>query len=350
MAAWGRQVFSKIINKKPTIHTRILSIDGGGVRGIVPAITLAYLEKKLQQLSDNKEARLADYFDLFAGTSTGGLIVAGLLTPDKNNRPKYSAAQIIDLYLENSKAIFQSSFIHGIKSASGLLDVKYSDKGMISVYQKYFADAELKQLLKPCLIPVYDLTIGKNYFFRQRTAKADGAHNYYIKDVLRAATAALTYFPPAEIKNVNNTQEHCFIDGGIFAINPALSAYTEFRYLNQKLFSKNTLILSLGTGKQTTLLDCKKIEHWGAVEWRDPASDLISTALATQSNNELTAVYYDNDNHLRINPVTDNHNGTLDDSDSVYLDFLCELGRQSIADNQAELDSFAKRLVDCGVH
>ncbi|SMM98824.1 Patatin-like protein [uncultured Candidatus Thioglobus sp.] len=315
----------------------------------MPAITLTYLEEKLQQLSGNTDARLADYFDLFAGTSTGGLIVASLLTPDKEGRPKYSAAEVVDLYLENSEAIFQSSFMHDIKSASGLLDVKYNAKGMISVYQQYFADTELKQLLKPCLIPVYDLTVGKNYFFRQRTAKANEAHNYYIKDALHAATAALTYFPPAKIKNVNNTQEHCFIDGGIFAINPALSAYTEFRYLNRKLFSKNTLILSLGTSKQTTLLDCEKIEHWGAVEWRDPASNLIATALATQSNNELIAVYYDNDNLLRINPVTDNQNGTLDNSDSVYLDFLCELGRQSIADNQVALDSFAKKLVESGV-
>jgi len=51
---------------------RILSIDGGGVRGIVPAVVLAYLEKKLQQLSGNSDARIADYFDLFAGNSTGG--------------------------------------------------------------------------------------------------------------------------------------------------------------------------------------------------------------------------------------------------------------------------------------
>ncbi|SMM99410.1 Patatin-like protein [uncultured Candidatus Thioglobus sp.] len=350
VVVWGQQVFSKIINKKPIIHTRILSIDGGGVRGIVPAITLTYLEEKLQQLSGNTGARLADYFDLLAGTSTGGLIVASLLTPDKNNRPKYSAAEIVDLYLKNAEAIFQSSFIQGIKSASGLLDVKYNTAGVNSVYQQYFADTELKQLLKPCLIPVYDLATGKNYFFRQRAAKAGYKHNYYVKDMLRAATAALTYFPPAKINNINNTRECCFIDGGIFAINPALSAYAEFRHLNKKLLSEDTLILSLGTGKQTTLLNCEEIRHWGAVEWRDPGSHLIATALASQSNYELTAVYCDNNNYLRLNPIIDNqHNAKLDNSDSVYLEFLCELGRQSIRDNQVALDSFAERLVESGV-
>ena len=149
------------MNKKHTIHTRILSIDGGGVRGIVPAVILAYLEKKLQQLSGNSDARIADYFDLFAGNSTGGLIISGLLLPGEDGRPKYSAEDIVELYLKNAKIIFQSSLLQGIKSVSGLLDVKYEDEGAQFVYNKYFENRELKELLKPCLIPVYDLTRGK---------------------------------------------------------------------------------------------------------------------------------------------------------------------------------------------
>ena len=71
--------------------TRILSIDGGGIRGIVPAVILARLEEILQQLSSNPDARLVDFFDFFAGTSTGYMIVAGLFSPNKDNRPSYSA-------------------------------------------------------------------------------------------------------------------------------------------------------------------------------------------------------------------------------------------------------------------
>ncbi len=347
---WEQQVFSRIVNKKPSIHTRILAIDGGGVRGIIPAVVLSYLEQKIQQLSDNKKARLVDYFDLFSGTSTGGLIVAGLLMPDKNGRPKYSAANIVDMYLDSAKIIFQSSFIDNIKSVSGLLDVKYSPKDAKFVYTNYFTDCELKYLLKPCLIPAYNLTLGKNYFFRQSKARNNNAHNYYLRDVLLAATAAITYFPPAEIQTVNKKLKNCFVDGGIFAINPALCAYAEFRQLNKSLLSKNTLVLSLGTGKQNTLLKCNDIKHWGAVEWRDPGSHLIATALANESSYELAAVYCDNNNYFRINPIIDDtHNAKLDNSDDDYLKFLSELAQQAILDNQVELNAFAKRLVKCGV-
>lgn len=340
-------MFSKIINKQPNIHTRILSIDGGGVRGIIPAVILSYLEEKLQQLSGNPEARLVDYFDLFAGTSTGGLIVAGLLTPDENGRPRYSAADIVDLYLENSRIIFQSSFIQSVKSASGLLDVKYDAKGVEFVYKQYFGNQELKELLKPCLIPVYDLTRGKNYFFRQHKATVSDRHNYYLKDVMRSATSAITFFPPTKIKTIDEKKEHCFVDGGFFAVNPALSAYAEFRYLNHHLYSTSTMMCSLGTGRQDTLLDCEEIKHWGAVEWRDPGSNLVTTSLSEASNYQLEAVYNSNPNYLRINPFIDqSHSTSLDNSKEEYLNYLYQLGRQAIVYNQKSLNRFASKLVE----
>ncbi len=344
--AWGQQVFSKIINKKPNIHTRILSIDGGGVRGIVPATILAYLETKLQQFSNNPNASISDYFDLFAGTSTGGLIVAGLLTPDKNARPKYSAADIVDLYLKNAKDIFNSSLLQGIKSASGLLDVKYDPQGANSVYEQYFANYELKELLKPCLIPAYDLTIGKNYFFRQHKAAVSDRHNYHLTDVLRAATSAITYFPPTKIKNINGNRSCCFVDGGVFAVNPSLSAYAEFRYLYHNLYSKNTMMLSLGTGKQDTYLDCSEVEHWGAVEWRDPSSNLLTTAQSSAADYQLKAVYNSNPNYLRVNPDIDqSHITNLDNSEDEYLDYLHHLGKQACVNEKNKLDNFAKNII-----
>jgi len=151
--------------------SRILSIDGGGIRGIVPAVVLAHLEKTLQQLSHNPDVRLVDFFDLFAGASTGSMIIAGLLAPNKDNRPVYSAKQIVDLYFDNAEVIFQDSILQDIKSVAGLLNVKYNPDGIESVFQEYFPDTELKELLKPTLIPVYDLTRGKNYFFRQQKAQ-----------------------------------------------------------------------------------------------------------------------------------------------------------------------------------
>ena len=112
--------------------TRILSIDGGGIKGIVPAVVLNHLEKYLKQLSNNPNARIIDYFDLFSGASTGAIIIAGLLTSDNHNRPKFTAEEIIDLYIKNGHVIFNASVLQEIKSVSGLVNVKYNPQGMLT--------------------------------------------------------------------------------------------------------------------------------------------------------------------------------------------------------------------------
>jgi len=181
--------------------TRILSVDGGGIKGIVPAVVLLHLENRLQQLTNNPNSRIHDYFDLFSGASTGAIIIAGLLSPDSNNRPKYTTKEILDLYIENGQIIFNSSLFQEIKSVSGIVNVKYDPEGLESVFQKYFGKSELKDLLKPSLIPVYDLSRGKNYFFRQQKALISPRHNFHVKDLLRGATSALTFFLLLTIKS-----------------------------------------------------------------------------------------------------------------------------------------------------
>ena len=83
----------------------VLSIDGGGVRGIIPGTILTFLEAKLQEL-DGPDVRIADYFDIVAGTSTGGLVTAMLTAPDKEGRPLFAAKDINDFYLRHSPKIF----------------------------------------------------------------------------------------------------------------------------------------------------------------------------------------------------------------------------------------------------
>ena len=326
--------------------TRILSIDGGGIRGIVPAVVLMHLEKTLQQLTHNSDARLVDFFDLFAGTSTGSMIIAGLLAPNENNRPEYSAKEIVGLYFDNAETIFQDSLLQDIKSVAGLLNVKYSPEGIESVFQQHFPDTKLSELLKPTLIPVYDLTRGKNYFFRQQKAQVSARHNYYLKDVLRCATSAITYFPPMQISTVDNTRKRCFIDGGIFANNPALSAYAEFRYHNSELHAKDTMMFSLGTGKQGTHLNCESTQNWGALEWREPAGNLFANAVADANHYQLKAVYDSRPNYLRLDGFfNDADKSSLDNTSRDYLDCLYCLGQQIAQDNKQAIKSFAQQLI-----
>lgn len=327
-------------------RTRILSIDGGGIKGIVPAVVLLHLEKLLKQLSKNQNSRIHDYFDLFSGASTGAIIIAGLLSPDKNNHPKYSPEEILDLYLENGHIIFNSSFFQEIKSVSGIVNVKYDPEGLESVFEKYFGKSELKGLLKPSLIPVYDLSRGKNYFFRQQKALTSPRHNFYVKDLLRGATSALSYFPPAQISTVNDREHRCFIDGGVFANNPALSAYAEFRYHNSNLHAKDTMMLSLGTGRKTTNLDCEVTANWGAAEWLYQGSYLTSNAVASASDYQLNAVYDNKPNYLRLDAsFDDEQSSSMDNTDKEYLDYLISLGESIVKDKQSEINAFAEELI-----
>ena len=104
---------------------RILSIDGGGIRGIIPGQVLIALEQKLQQLSGDPNKRLADAFDLIAGTSTGGILTCLYLCPDQGTkRPKFSAAQAVDLYLQHGDNIFDVSLFKSIESLGGITDEK----------------------------------------------------------------------------------------------------------------------------------------------------------------------------------------------------------------------------------
>ncbi|CAI8606704.1 unnamed protein product [Vicia faba] len=89
----------------------ILSIDGGGIKGILPTVILEYLENALQSVSRDEKAALADYFDVIAGTSTGGIITGLLTTPNPNDtsRPLFTTKQILQFYLEFGPSIFNQT-------------------------------------------------------------------------------------------------------------------------------------------------------------------------------------------------------------------------------------------------
>ena len=129
---------------------RILSIDGGGLRGIIPGQIIVALENKLKQRDNNPDAKISDYFDLIAGTSTGGILTCAYLTPDmKNtNRPKFSAQQVVELYLERGDEIFNIPLFHKIRSAGGVLDEKYPAKELENALYDYFAKVEMKKRKK----------------------------------------------------------------------------------------------------------------------------------------------------------------------------------------------------------
>ena len=141
---------------------KILSIDGGGIRGIIPAVILDYIEKGLQSRSGDPNATLADHFDLVAGTSTGGILACYYLlppTPDHPCHSRYFASEAIDMYSRYGKAIFNRKFLR-----FGIAKEKYPAIGLEKVLKDCMGDVTLAQTRKNCIVTAYDVTDRKAVF------------------------------------------------------------------------------------------------------------------------------------------------------------------------------------------
>lgn len=106
---------------------RILSIDGGGIRGIIPGIILSYLEDELKRKTGNPNTSIGQYFDLVAGTSTGGILSLLYLCPDRNGNFKYGAREALKVYVDLGENIFNLSLAQQLQSLAGIIDEKYTE-------------------------------------------------------------------------------------------------------------------------------------------------------------------------------------------------------------------------------
>src|SRR5690606_37884676 len=171
---------------------KILSIDGGGIRGIIPGMLLVALENRLKRATNDASAAIVDYFDFFAGTSTGGILTALLLCPQdqQSSRPKFSAQEALDLYITHGSDIFQAGFFRRLIAKFGLLSERYESAPLEHVLDTYFGETKLSQLLKPCIITAYNIELRKTHFFRQQAAIVRGdARDFLLRDVCRATSA-----------------------------------------------------------------------------------------------------------------------------------------------------------------
>ncbi|CAK8568259.1 unnamed protein product [Lathyrus sativus] len=137
----------------------ILSIDGGGIRGLIPATILEYLESELQEL-DGESARLADYFDVITGTSTGGLVTAMLTAPNDKQRPLFAAKDIKPFYLEHCPNIFpQNKHMLGSmgKLFRSLAGPKYDGKYLHNVVKEKLGETRVHETLTNIVIPAFDI-------------------------------------------------------------------------------------------------------------------------------------------------------------------------------------------------
>jgi patatin-like phospholipase/acyl hydrolase len=342
------------MNKK----IRILTLDGGGIRGIISCVILRYIEEQLQ-LQDNANAKIGDYFDLVAGSSTGGLITALILFPNQNNEAKFSVSEALNLYAKKGEDIFKVSFFQHLLNPFGLMKEKISDRNLEKQLEEIFGTLELKQLIKPCIITSYDITARQAKFFTSHDAHQP-IENFYVKDLCRATAAAPTYFEPAQIKSFYD-QQFTLIDGGVYANNPALCAYAEARKIKFSEVLKDDkrpdypsindmIIVSVGTGTVLKPYQFEDFDNAGKLKWIAPLIDILLSSNVETVDYHLKKMYEtlgarNTQNYHRLMPELNNASPEMDDTSKDNIFNLIQAGLKYISQNKKELDHIVKKLI-----
>lgn len=308
----------------------ILSIDGGGIRGIIPATFLIEFEKRTGK-------PICELFDLITGTSTGGMLTATLTLPDSKGKPKYSAEQARRLYFDHGGSIFHQSLLRSVTTLGGLLRPIYSARKLELILKQYLGDARLHTTLTEILVTAYDMASSTPWFFKTSFAKQNRApvDDPLLTQVVRATTAAPTYFPPLMMEG------HCLVDGAVFASNPALCAYAQAR--NMYPDEKEFLIVSLGTGLQRNNWVCSEINNWGIAGWAVPISDVMLNSSSASVNYQMHALIT-NKNYVRFQVQIDD-DAEINDASGKNIRALEKVAHKAVREQSAAIDRLCRRLM-----
>ena len=300
---------------------RILSIDGGGVRGIIPAAVLERIEEE----TGEPVSRL---FDFISGTSTGAVISLALTKPSEKDSQKaqFSAKDIVGFYERDSRILFPPPSTETEENRF-LTSTKYSPEPPLNIFRQTFGKTGLKKSLVPILVPTYNIKEKKPFFFK---SWVKSTNDYPMSEVARAAVAAPGYFPPVELPAHRQTsspkQTMVLVDGGVFANNPMRYALENSYQLGN--IRKGIFLLSLGTGKTSPEHPRESPYHWEEAQWPSPLKNLLfaDPPISNQeSSSQIT---------LRMEPVIPAENAAMDNAREQNLLTLRNISKQMMNQNR----------------
>jgi uncharacterized protein len=356
------------------------------MRGLIPALVIAELERRLQE-GAGEGARVADYFHMFAGTSTGGLVALSLTVPDLPSgpdRPRISAKTLADLYTVDGPKIFHRSLWQKGRTAGGWIGPKYGLGPLeAAVANRLGTKANLADALRELVITAYDMTDREPYFFKrwrareelERQRAGDGSEtagagaaerhrNRPLVDAALATSAAPTYFPSREVDG------HALVDGGVFAANPTIAAVVEALKRRSDephhLDPDDLLVISIGTGLHETRFSQAEVSGWGRFGWivpqggeppilatvlggsSDGADHWAHTLLNDPSTADLAAEEIGRGPRFFRLQVPLDPPVEMDDAGDAARDALKAAAERLISDRKAELADIAARLLRAG--
>jgi uncharacterized protein len=274
---------------------QILSLDGGGLRGMFTAAVLAHLE-------EDHGIRVADHFDLIAGTSTGGVIALGLGLG-------MSPRQILEFYIEHGPRIFRDR--SRLRGARHWVLSKYSTGPLRGAINEVLGDRLFGESTKRLVITSYDLGANDVHLFRT-------PHLSHLRrdwreravDVALATTAAPTYFPTMSLRGAR------LIDGGILANNPVMVALTEAIGPLQRVAAD---IKAFSVGTTTDVPRHRRLlDRGGRLMWAPAAVDVLMRAQSDSATKQARH-FLGEKNFLRLNPTVPTGALNLDKVDADDL-------------------------------
>jgi patatin-like phospholipase/acyl hydrolase len=315
---------------------KVLAIDGGGIRGVIPALVLHELEQRAGR-------PVHELFDLIVGTSTGALLALGLTTPDAAGRPRYAAEDLVRLYLDEGPGIFSRGVLYRVRSGNGLLRPRYPAAGLEGVLERTFGTTQLSELLGDVLVTAYETEQRDPFLFRSRRARDRISSEFLVADVARAATAAPTFFPPVRVEGGDGAR-WTLIDGGVYANNPTMVAVVEAISAYERT---DILSVSVGTGDLTRPLPYRQIRGWGPLRWARPLIDVVFDGVASTADFQAERLARQTPavaEHLRLDIPLTSASDDIDDTSPGNLRALQDLAATLVRERSEDIGRVAELL------
>lgn len=322
----------------------ILAVDGGGIKGIIPALVLEDLEKRLAARGITKP--FCRLFDLMAGTSTGSIIVLGLAAPGPDGKtPAYRASDIRSIYETRGREIFPPARFNSIRAISQVWTEKYDHRPLDAILEHYFGKRTLRDALTNVLVTAFDTEHTRPFLFKNRPA-GDAEPDFFMKDAARASSAAPTIFELPNVQAVDDPKlAYGLVDGGVFANNPSMCAFIEARKKYPRV--KKFIILSLGTGRAQWGYPYSEVKDWGYIDWVRPSKGTPLFRMIMRGQSECVSYQLSRIReveYIRINGLLGGSNELMDDAGEANIRELKKTAEQFIKDHDGEMDRMADIL------
>ncbi len=272
----------------------ILSIDGGGIRGLIPLRLLESLASRLGQRGVT--VPMHRIFDLMAGTSTGGLIAAGLSAPRPGGATGEAAATIAELktfFEREAREVFNrplgTRFARAVTNPLGLFDETYDARPLERLLKERFGWTSMASGLTRLVLTAYDIE-RRRAVFLTNGLEENGSRpdDYYFWQAVRATTASPVFFEPAKVENLTRKRDEALVDGSLYLNDPAVAAYLEATKLGWG--EDELVILSLGTGKAANrAFRYEDVLGWSPLGWMQPSKGAPIQSIAADGQSQTSA-------------------------------------------------------------